>query len=181
MTDYRAPRRDMRFVLDDLLESEAHFASLPGCEPLTPDLLEAILDGAQKFAEEVLAPLNASGDQEGCRFEDGRVKTPSGFKQAFEQYVAQDWQGLSVDVAEGGQGLPASLGIYVNEMIGSANWAWSMYPGLAHAPITCLLASGSEEQKKTYLPKLLSGEWAGTKGGFRSSSYPSASWAGTGP
>jgi alkylation response protein AidB-like acyl-CoA dehydrogenase len=162
MADYRAPRRDMKFVLEDLLESEQHYASLEGCEPLTPDLLEAILDGAQKFSEEVLAPLNDSGDQEGCRFENGQVKTPRGFKQAFEDYVAQDWQGLSVPVEEGGQGLPASLGIYVNEMVGSANWAWSMYPGLAQAPITCLLASGSEEQKKTYLPKLLSGEWAGT-------------------
>ncbi len=162
MTEYRAPLRDMKFVLDDLLESEMHYSSLTDCEELTPDLLGAILDSGAKFAEEVLAPLNAVGDEQGCRFENGEVITPDGFKEAFAQYCEQDWPGLSAPVEEGGQGLPGSLGMFVDEMIGAANWAWSMYPGLAQAPITCLLATGSEEQKETYLPNLLSGRWAGS-------------------
>ena len=110
----------------------------------------------------MVAPLFRIGDEQGCRFENGSVKTPDGFKKAFELYGEAGWQALTVPIADGGQGLPPSLGQFVTEMIGSASWAWSMYPGLALAPVTCLLNGGSEEQKRTYLPKLLSGEWAGS-------------------
>jgi hypothetical protein len=162
MLEYRAPLRDIRFVLDDLLDSRSHYALLSGCESPDPELLDDVLRGAAQFAEEVVAPLFRTGDEQGCRFEDGQVRTPDGFAKAFGLYAEAGWQGLTVPTADGGQGLPPSLGHLVTEMIGSASWAWSMYPGLALAPVTCLLNGGSEAQKATYLPKLLSGEWAGT-------------------
>jgi alkylation response protein AidB-like acyl-CoA dehydrogenase len=162
LNDYRAPLRDIHFVLDTLLDSERHYAGLTGCELMEPEMLEAVIAGAAKFAEEVVSPLNAPGDAAGCRFEDGQVLTPEGYKKAFELYGQGGWQALNVPVEDGGQGLPPSLGLVVNEMIGSASWAWSMYGGLALAPVTCLLNGGSEAQKQRYLPKLLTGEWAGT-------------------
>jgi alkylation response protein AidB-like acyl-CoA dehydrogenase len=152
----------MQFVVKELLGVEDHYARLRGCEEVTEDLLDAITDGGAKFAENVLAPLNASGDSQGCRFENGQVTTPDGFAEAFREYGAGGWQGLRIPVAEGGQGLPTSAGIAVSEMVGAANYAWSMYPGLAQAPITCIRAGGTEEQKQTWLPRLISGEWAGT-------------------
>lgn len=162
MPAYKAPLRDMEFVMNDLLDMEAHYKSLAGCTELTPDTLKAILDSGAQFSEEVLAPLNRVGDEQGCRFENGEVTTPEGFREAFRQYGADGWQSLSIPEAEGGQGLPSSVGMFLNEMTGSANWAWSMYTGLANAPITCLLAGGSDAQKQRYLPRLLTGEWAGT-------------------
>jgi alkylation response protein AidB-like acyl-CoA dehydrogenase len=162
MPSYRAPLRDMHFVLDELLDAPAHYASLQGCEQVTPDLLTAILDNGAKFAENIAAPLNAVGDEHGCRFADGKVTTPPGFREAFAQYGADGWQSMTVPQAEGGQGLPNSVGMCVNEMIGGANWAFSMYAGLANAPVTCLLHGGTPEQRATYLSKLISGEWGGT-------------------
>ncbi len=162
MPEYRAPQRDIRFVLNELLDSENHYKSLVGCEELTPELLDAIMDGASKFAENVIAPLNRSGDDQGCRFADGKVSTPDGFKAAFEQYAQGGWQALSVPSKDGGQGLPGSCSVVLSEFTGAANYAWSMIGGLAHAPISLLLAVGSEAQKQRYLPNLLSGQWAGT-------------------
>jgi alkylation response protein AidB-like acyl-CoA dehydrogenase len=162
MASYKAPLRDMQFVLNELLECEQHYAGLQGCETVTPELLMAILDGARQYAEDVAAPLNAVGDVEGCRFESGDVATPAGFKDAFRQYCDAGWQGLNVAVAEGGQGVPGSVGVCTGEMIGSANWALSMYAGLAHAPLNCLLNAGDEVLKNKFAPKLVSGEWAGT-------------------
>jgi hypothetical protein len=161
MPDYRAPLRDIQFVLNDLLDSEKHYASLNNCEQVDSDVLEAIIDNAAKFAEEVIAPLNSIGDEIGCKFENGKVTTPPGFKDAFKQYCEQGWQALGIPAEDGGQGLPGSLGIPTGEVIGSANWAWSMYGGLALAPVTCLLNGGTKEQKEKFIPKILSGEWAG--------------------
>jgi alkylation response protein AidB-like acyl-CoA dehydrogenase len=160
--DYNAPLRDIRFIMDELLDSHSHYPRLRGCEEVSPELAEAIIDGAARFAEQVVAPLRMSSDEQGCRFEGGTVVTPDGFKEAFRQYGEGGWPGLNVPAKDGGQGLPASLGLVVSELIGSGNWAWSMYSGLAQAPVSCLLNGGSDEQKQTYLPKLLSGEWAGT-------------------
>jgi alkylation response protein AidB-like acyl-CoA dehydrogenase len=162
MSQYRAPLRDMQFVIKELLGVEDHYARLSGCEEVGEDLLEAISQSGAKFAEQVLAPINGSGDSQGCRFDNGQVTTPDGFAEAFREFGAGGWQGLRIPVADGGQGLPPSAGVAVSEMFGAANYAWSMYPGLAQAPITCIRAGGTEQQKQTWLPRLISGEWAGT-------------------
>ena len=161
MPEYRAPLRDMNFINKELLGLE-HYQQLNGCEELGEDLWDAITDAGAKFAENVLAPINRSGDEQGCRLTDGQVTTPDGFADAFRQYGEAGWQTLTIPASEGGQGLPPSLGTTIAEMTSAANYAWSMYPGLAHAPITCIRAGGSATQKATYLPKLYSGEWAGT-------------------
>lgn len=162
MPDYSAPLRDMKFVLNELLDSESHYQSLNNCEELSPDLLDAIIDSGAKFAENIAFPINRSGDEQGCSFKDGKVTIPDGYKEAFKQWGEGGWQALGIPTKDGGQGLPGSAGICVGEMVGSCNWSFSMYTGLASAPITCLINGGNEEQKKTFLPKLLSGEWAGT-------------------
>ncbi len=162
MPEYKAPRRDMQFVLNEVLDVENHYQNLPGCEEATPDMVAAIMDEGAKFAERVLAPLNRVGDQQGCQFNDGQVSTPDGFKEAYRQFVEGGWPSLAQDPQWGGQGLPESLGILINEMVGTANWAWSMYPGLSHGAMNTLAAHGTGEQKQTYLTKLVSGEWTGT-------------------
>lgn len=162
MPSYRAPLRDIDFVLNELLDSASHYSSLRDCEAVDPDLLDAILKNAATFAEDVVAPLFRSGDEEGCTFQDGKVTTPSGYKEAFRLYGQGGWQSLTVPAEDGGQGLPPSLGMVVNEMVGSGTWAWSMYPGLALAPVSCLLNAGTDAQKAQYLPPLLAGDWAGT-------------------
>ncbi len=161
MGEYRVPHRDIRFVLNEVLNIEEHYNKL-NCEEATPDMIDAILDEAGKFAERVVAPLNQVGDKHGCTFEDGVVTTPPGFKEAYQQYVESGWPSLPHKEEWGGQGLPESLGIVINEMIGTANWSWSMYPGLSHGAMRTLELHGTQEQKETYLTKLVSGEWTGT-------------------
>lgn len=162
MPAYRAPLRDITYVLETLLDAPSHYAGLQGCETVTPDLLSAIIDGGCKFAENVAAPINATGDEQGCHFHDGQVTTPPGFAEAFRQYAADGWQSLGIPTEWGGQGIPSSVGMVVGEMCGSANWALNMYAGLANAPITCLLHSPNDALKTRFLPKLVTGEWGGT-------------------
>ncbi len=163
MPEYKAPLKDIEFVMNEVLDFEQHYASLPGGEEATPDLVSAILVEAAKFSEEVIAPINQSGDQEGCtRHEDGSVTTPKGFKEAYSQYVEGGWPSLAHDIEFGGQGLPESLGSVISEMIGSANWSWGMYPGLSHGCMNTLSSHGTQQQKESFLPKLVSGEWTGT-------------------
>ncbi|TVQ73071.1 MAG: acyl-CoA dehydrogenase [Oceanospirillales bacterium] len=162
MAEYKAPLRDMQFVLNEVLSLEEHYKNLPGCEEATPDMVSAILEEGAKFSERVLSPLNQVGDQQGCQFNDGQVKTPEGFREAYEAFVEGGWPSLAHHPEWGGQGLPESLGIVLNEMVGTANWAWSMYPGLSHGAMNTLEAHGTTEQKQTYLTKLVSGEWTGT-------------------
>ncbi len=162
MPDYKAPLRDINFVLNDFLNSEQHYSGLSGCEAVSMDLAEAIISEGAKFAENVVSPMAANADEQGCKFENGKVTTPDGFKEAFKQWGEGGWQALSIAAEDGGQGLPGSIGTVVGEMVGSPSWAFSMYGGLALAPVTCLINGGTTEQKERYIPKLLSGEWAGT-------------------
>ena len=163
MAEYKAPLRDIRFVRDGLLNFPEHYKNLPGCEDATPDVVQSILEEGAKFAEEILAPLNRVGDEEGCRWsEGGVVTTPTGFKEAYRQYVEGGWAGLASPPEFGGQGLPESLALALGEMIGQANWSWGMYPGLSNGAKRTISAHGSEEQKKIYLTNLTTGDWTGT-------------------
>ncbi|QDL54792.1 acyl-CoA dehydrogenase C-terminal domain-containing protein [Rhodoferax aquaticus] len=162
MTTYKAPLRDMRFLMNEVLDYPGHYASLSNGAEATPDMVDAILEGAATLCEEVLAPLNHSGDQEGCHFKDGVVTTPKGFKEAYDQFVQGGWQGLSFPAEYGGQGLPMSFNIFKSEMMGTANWSFTMYPGLSVGCINTLMQYGTEAQKQQLLPSLVAGTWAGT-------------------
>jgi alkylation response protein AidB-like acyl-CoA dehydrogenase len=162
MPQYKAPLRDMRFLLNEVFDYASHYAAQPNAEDATPDMVDAILEGAATFCEEVLAPLNLSGDLEGCTFNDGVVTTPKGFKEAYAEYVAGGWQGISHPKQYGGQELPMSLNLLKSEMMGTANWSFTMYPGLSLGCMNTIFQFGSEEQKNTYMPPLVSGEWTGT-------------------
>ncbi|MDT8896157.1 acyl-CoA dehydrogenase C-terminal domain-containing protein [Halomonas sp. I1] len=162
MPDYQAPLRDLRFVMDEMLDYPTHYAGLPGGEEATPDVVGAILEEGARFAREELLPLNQSGDLEGCLLEGGEVKTPKGFKEAYQQYVEGGWPGLAADPEQGGQGLPPSLAMVLSEMICATNLAWGMYPGLSHGAADALRHHGTEQQKSTYLTKLVEGVWTGT-------------------
>jgi alkylation response protein AidB-like acyl-CoA dehydrogenase len=161
MTEYHAPLRDMRFVLDELA-GMAEVAALPGYEEATPDLIDAILGEAGKLASEVLAPLNRVGDRERLTFENGVVRMPPGFTEAYARFVEGGWGSLAADPEYGGQGLPWTLAIAVQEMWNSANLSFALGPVLTQGAVEALQIHGSAEQKATYLPKLVSGEWAGT-------------------
>ena len=162
MLQYKAPLRDMRFLINEVLDYSAHYATLSNGADATPEMVDAILEGAATLCEEVLAPLNASGDREGCQLKDGVVTTPKGFKEAYAEFVAGGWQGLSFPVEYGGQGLPMSLNLMKSEMMGAANWSFNMYPGLSIGCINTLLQYGTDAIKTVYLPRLVAGEWTGT-------------------
>jgi alkylation response protein AidB-like acyl-CoA dehydrogenase len=164
MPDYKAPLREIKFVMDELLDMPKHYASIPAyAEVATPDMVEAIITEGAKFCEQELAPINRTGDIEGCtRHDDGSVTTPTGFKEAYAKYVEGGWPSLAHEEEHGGQGLPESLGIVMSEMVGTANWSWGMYPGLSHGAMNTVELHGTPEQKETYLTKLVSGEWTGT-------------------
>ncbi|MDX2418664.1 MAG: acyl-CoA dehydrogenase C-terminal domain-containing protein [Xanthomonadales bacterium] len=162
MTEYTAPIEDIRFVMEDLLDIHGHYQKYPDFQDVTPDVVDMVLTECAKFCETELAPLNQSGDKEGCVWEDGKVSTPQGFKQAYQHYIDGGWQGISHPVEYDGQGLPNSIGLIRTEMIGTANWSWSMYPGLSLGAMNTLIEHGSEAQKSTYLTKLTQGVWSGT-------------------
>lgn len=162
MADFKVPLRDVRFSLHEVLDYTTKCAELGGFEEASEDLVDAVLDEAAKFVEQELAPLNQTGDQQGCSWKDGTVTTPDGFKEAYAKYVEGGWVGLSADPEFGGQGLPPSMSTLVSEMAGTANWAWAMYPGLSHGAHNTITAHGTDEQKQTYLGPLTTGEWTGT-------------------
>ena len=160
MTTYAAPIRDMQFILHDVLEISKQ--DLPGYAELEPDFTDAILDAAGKLASEVLAPLNAVGDREGCRLENGVVRTPTGFHAAFDQMRDGGWTALDCDPDYGGQGMPYVIGLAVGEMFSGSNMAFTMYQGLTHGAYSAIHAHGNDAQKALYLPKMVSCEWTGT-------------------
>jgi alkylation response protein AidB-like acyl-CoA dehydrogenase len=162
MWQYRAPLRDLRYVIEELLDLPAQWAAIPAFAELDAATARQVLDEAARFATEVVAPLNAPGDLAGCRWHDGAVSTPSGFPAAYRTFVEGGWPALSADPADGGQGLPQVLDAALYEMLAGANHAWTMYPGLLHGACECLRAHASPELKAAYLPRLVSGEWLST-------------------
>lgn len=161
MIPYAAPVRDMRFFLHDmgLLEQ---VAALPGCEEVTPDLVDAILEEGGKFASEILAPINYSGDKQGAQIENGVVRVPDGFAEAYRAFVDGGWNAVPFETEHGGQDLPWTIATALNEMWQSANMAWALCPLLTQGAVEALQAHGTPEQQATYLPKLIAGDWTGT-------------------
>jgi alkylation response protein AidB-like acyl-CoA dehydrogenase len=161
MTVYRAPQRDMRFVLHELLEVE-QLTRLPGCEEATADLIDQVIEEGARLAEKVLLPSNRAGDEAGCAYENGVVRTPPGFKDAYDAFVQGGWTGLAADPAYGGQGLPKTVKFVVDEMVCSANLSFSTYPGLSGGAYHAIALHASDELKARYLPPLAAGRWSGT-------------------
>jgi alkylation response protein AidB-like acyl-CoA dehydrogenase len=161
MPKYTAPLRDMRFALFELHGGE-NLATMPGFESFTRDLIDPVLDEAAKITEQVLQPLNRSGDEEGCTFENGVVRTPKGFKEAYNLYRDGGWSSIDSDPAYGGQGMPQTVSLLLVEMICSANLSFGMYPGLSHGAYIAMHAHASDELKQKFLPKMVDGTWGGT-------------------
>ncbi|QQS13293.1 MAG: acyl-CoA dehydrogenase C-terminal domain-containing protein [Rhodospirillales bacterium] len=161
MAVYKAPLKDMRFVLNEVLDLKT-VSSLPPFGEVTPDLVDAILEEAAKLCENVLFPLNRSGDEEGCVYENGVVRTPKGFKEAYKAFTEGGWTNITTDPKFGGQGLPATVGFVVQEMITAANMSFGMYPGLSHGAYEALHAHGTQELQQKFLPKIGDGTWSGT-------------------
>jgi len=161
MPDYKVPVNDYLFLFNDVLDMQSKYKDVQGGDEATTDMVEAIFTEAAKFCENELAPIYQSGD-DGCTWDDGVVTTPAGFKEAYQKFIEAGWTTLTGSTEMGGQGLPSSIGIAINEMMTTANWAWAMYPGLSEGAVATLETSGTEQQKKDYLMNLISGVWSGT-------------------
>jgi hypothetical protein len=161
MVQYKAPVKDIKFLMNDVYNFQKHYQTIPGGDEATEEMVDMILEAAASFSEDVIAPLYQSGD-EGCRFDNGKVYTPKGFKEAYDQYVEGGWQSMATPVEYGGQGLPISLALAKSEMIGTANWSWGMYPGLSLGAMNTIWMHGTEAQKREYFVPLSDGRWMGT-------------------
>ena len=162
MPTYKAPARDCRFLINEVLKLDS-YGNLPGFESADRETTDTVLDEAGRFIAEVFAPLNQSGDAEGCtRHPDGTVTTPKGFKEAYAAFRESGWGTLSAPVEFGGQGMPHTIAMAIEEFLSSANQALSMYPGLTGGAIGAIRVKGSPEQQALYLPKMVAGEWTGT-------------------
>ncbi|MBB5019308.1 acyl-CoA dehydrogenase [Chitinivorax tropicus] len=162
MATYKAPLRDMQFVLHELLDAEKVLSTLSGYEEVSKDVLDQYLEASAQFCENEIAPLNRAADEEGCHWDNGVVTTPKGFKEAYKQFCELGFPSLDCDPAYGGQGMPKTLGFPSMEMLVSANVAWSMYPGLSHGAYSAIHAHGEQWMKDLYLPKIVDGTWSGT-------------------
>ncbi|MEL6689852.1 MAG: acyl-CoA dehydrogenase family protein, partial [Pseudomonadota bacterium] len=160
MPTFTAPTKDQQFILHDLLKISEQ--DVPGYDDLDREFTDAVLTEAGKLAMEVLHPLNSTGDKEGCHLENGVVRVPAGFKEAYDQMAEGGWMAMDMPEEYGGQGLPYIMHTAAMEPMVSANMAFNMYPGLSHGNMAAILAHGTEEQKQTYLPKMCTGEWSGT-------------------
>jgi alkylation response protein AidB-like acyl-CoA dehydrogenase len=161
MPNYKVPLKDYLFLFNDVLDMQSKYQHVKGGDQATPDMLDAIFTEAAKFSETELAPLYQTGDK-GCTWDDGVVTTPAGFKEAYAKFIEAGWTSLTGSPDMGGQGLPSSISVAINEMLTTANWAWAMYPGLSEGAVATLEYHGTDEQKQTYLTKLISGVWSGT-------------------
>jgi acyl-CoA dehydrogenase len=161
MNDYRAPVKDMRFVMDELAGFK-ELSQIPGYEEATPDVADAILEEAARFTSEVIAPLNQVGDKQGCKLTPNGVTTPPGWKEAYQQFCESGWNGIASPVDFGGQGLPDTLAVAVKEMVCSASLSFSLGPLLTTGAVEALLTCASDELKAIYLEKMVTGEWTGT-------------------
>ncbi len=161
MATFTPPLREMKFVFRELFNGD-DLQNLKGYGDFSADVVDAVLEEAGKLSAEVLFPLNLSGDEEGCTFENGVVRTPKGFKEAYQQFAAGGWCGIACDPEYGGQGLPKAINMMIEELICSSNMAFGMYPGLTHGAYNALELYGTDEQKATYLPKFVDGSWSGT-------------------
>ena len=161
MATYTAPLRDLRFVYEELFDA-GEITALEDYQEATPDLVNAIVEEGAKLCQNELFPLNRSGDEEGCHFDNGNVRTPEGFRSAYAAYLEGGWGGLSCAPEFGGQGMPHSVNIALEEMLCSANLSFSTYPGLTRGVYRALRAFGNEAIKQLYLPRLVSGKWSGT-------------------
>ena len=148
MPNYKVPVNDYLFLFNDVVDMQSKYKNFEGGDDATPDMIEAIFTEAAKFSENELVPIYQSGD-EGCTWDDGVVTTPKGFKEAYAKFIEAGWTGLTGSADLGGQGLPASIGVAINEMLTTANWAWAMYPGLSEGAVATLEASGTEEDRKS--------------------------------
>ncbi len=160
--DYKVPLKDMKFVMNDVLEMPEHYSKFTKGQAAEPELVEAILGEAAKFCENELAPLNKVGDEVGCKFEDGEVTTPPGFKEAYDQFVANGWPGLCGPAEYGGQDMPQSIGLIMMEMMISTNHSWSMYPGLSLGAVKTIASHASDALQARYMPPMVEGKWTGT-------------------
>lgn len=161
MPVYSPPEENIKFILHDVLKAST-LSELPGYEDVSAELIDQIIEEGGKICENVLFPLNQSGDQEGCKYDDGVVSTPKGFKEAYDTFAEGGWCGLSSDPEYGGMGMPVLLNTVMQEMICSANMSFGMYPGLSQGCYEALHHFGTDEQKALYLPKLIEGIWSGT-------------------
>ena len=162
MFSYRPPLKDMKFVLHDVLDAPNVLSTYPAYADIDAALMDQVIEEAGRFASEVISPLNAVGDQSGCRFENGAVTTPDGFATAYKQFCRAGWPALSCSPDYGGQGLPHTLDCVLYEMLSAANQGWTMAPGLLGGAYSCLYRHANEDLKKQYLPKIVSGEWLAT-------------------
>ena len=162
MHNYTAPLRDMQFLLFDIIKIQEQGNAIPSYAEASADVVSAVLEEAGKFCSNELQPINRSGDEEGCTFDKGVVTTASGFKEAYQKFVDGGWAGLACDPAFGGQGMITPIFFLLDEMISSTNMSFGLFPGLTHGAYSALMAHGTDEQKKTYLPKMVQGTWSGT-------------------
>ncbi|MFO0073494.1 MAG: acyl-CoA dehydrogenase family protein, partial [Gemmatimonas sp.] len=161
MPAFHAPLDDIRYLLHDVHDI-GQLAALPGFEDATPEMIDEVLSGGARFCEEVLFPLNQSGDAEGVHLANGVVTTPAGFKEAYQRYTADGWTAISAEPTYGGTGLPEMVRFVMEELLCSANLSFSMYPGLSHGAYSALMSHGSAELKQRFLPRLIDGRWGGT-------------------
>lgn len=162
MLSYKTPLRDIKFLMNEVFNFPEHYKSLESGKNADPETVAAMLEAMAQFSEEVLSPIYQPADAEGCQFKDGEVTTPTGFKEAYQAFCEMGFGGICYPEEYGGMGLPSSLNLIKSEMMATANWSWSMYPGLTAGGINTILQFGTKEQKETYLPKMITGQWSGT-------------------